>query len=430
MKRGATTVLILASLMGTAEAKSLEDVLREKGVITEEDYREVAESRPVSYKPGEGFSLLSPDGRFKTSLAGMLQLRYTLMDLDEGNNTGADQAEDFSRFELRRIKLYLSGYGFSKDLTYRLQLNFSNIQGGSTTNGGLLEETYLDYRLRDELQVRFGQDKVPFGRQFMTSTALLQFPDLAVPSTAFVPGYDIGILLHGRLGGIVSYRIGGYGGVGQNTVRATSDNALAGRLTVEPLGEMKYSESDVDQSGQPLLSFGASYFRDTLNPGDTLGLEKNYLYFGKSSGWYGIARPAMPAAFAADEPVDFELAEADGACKWRGLSLQGEYFLAEAQGQRTGTKLRGQGWYLQGGIFLIGDHLEVAGRYSYLDPNRDVSDDLWVEAAGAVSWYFNKHNLKLQSDYTAIHKQRLVAFNSGPRGTDDRQVRLQAQLLF
>ena len=48
-----------------------------------------------------------------------------------------------------------------------------------------------------------------------------------------------------------------------------------------------------------------------------------------------------------------------------------------------------------------------------------------TEIQGAVSWYFYDHNLKLQADYSNIHKQ--VSTNTS---TDDKQVRVQAQVVF
>ena len=64
-----------------------------------------------------------------------------------------------------------------------------------------------------------------------------------------------------------------------------------------------------------------------------------------------------------------------------------------------------------------------AVRYSYLDPNRDAANDQLTEVAGAVSYYFNRHNLKLQADIADIHDQ---ATNK----SDEMQYRLQAQIIF
>ncbi len=140
----------------------------------------------------------------------------------------------------------------------------------------------------------------------------------------------------------------------------------------------------------------------------------------------------MPATarFGTSEKLDITTLGFDGAFKWRGFSAQGEYFVGQADGQSSHNTLRAQGFYAQAGYFIIPQHLEVAARYAYLDPNRDVARDHWVESTGAVSWYINKHNLKLQADYTDIHKQAALSFNGGPNSTDDKRVRLQAQILF
>ncbi|ABQ27486.1 porin [Geotalea uraniireducens] len=429
MKKTMTTIGIVAAILGSqvSFAKTLEDVLKEKGVITEEDYKAVTRSKSLDYKLGEGFVFTSPDEKFRTAIGSSFQIRYAFMDLDNANNTTANKAQDSSRFELRRIKLFFNGYAFTRDLAFKLVLNFANSQNPPTTTG-LLEETWMNYRLLDEAQLRFGQDKVQFGRQFITSSTALQFVDLSVVTIAFVPGYDTGLMIHGKIaGGLVNYNVAGYGGLGQNTFRTTSDNAFAARLTVNPFGDVKYSESDVEYSRKPLVSLGADFFRDTVN-----GSETNNLNFFGSKGWYGIGNPLLSAArrISTGEAIDFNTAGIDAVFKWLGCSAQGEYFIGQADGQTTKNTLRAQGFYTQAGYFVIPKKLEFAARYAYLDPNRDVADDHWIETTGAISWYINDHNLKLVADYTNIHKQKGISFNNGPNATDDRQVRFQAQMVF
>ena len=424
----AAGLLTAALITQNAMAKTLEDVLKEKGVITEEDYKEVNKSRPVDYKLGEGFTFTSPDEKFKGSIGSSMQLRYSFTDTDSANNTAAKTVQDSSKFELRRIKLFFNGYAYSKDLTYKLQLNFAEINNPTSSNGKLLEETFMNYRIIDEAQLRFGQDKVPFARQEITSTSAQQFVDRSVVTDAFKPGYDTGLMLHGKIAdGLVNYNAGVYGGAGQDTWRATNDNAFAARITVNPFGDMKYSESDVEYSEKPLLSVGANCFFDTLKNGET-----NNINFAGSKGWVGIGSPLMPAAgkFAATEKINFNNFGFDTAFKWRGLSVQGEYFIGQADGQTSHNTLRAQGFYAQAGYFVIPKKLELAARYAYLDSNRDAANSLWIETQGAISWYINKHNLKLQADYTNIHKQSALAFNSGPNPADDKVVRLQAQIIF
>jgi len=430
MKMIVRVVVVIATMLSSipVTAKTLEDVLKEKGVITEEDYKEVTKSKPITYKLGEGFTLTSQDEKFSTTITSLLQLRYTLMDLDDANNSAIKQAQDSSKFELRRIKLCFNGYAYTKDLAYRLVINFANSGNSPTAGSGLLEETYMNYRFLDEVQVRFGQDKVQFGRQFITQSSVQQFVDSSMVTVAFVPGIDTGLMIHGKIvGGIFNYNIAAYGGAGQNTFRATSDNAFSARATFNPFGAVKYSESDMEYSQNPLASIGANFFRNTIN-----GAEKNNLSFAGSKGWYGIGNPLQPAAkkIDANEAVDFNTAGVDAVFKWRGFSAQGEYFTGQADGQTSSNIVRAEGFYLQAGYFVIPKKLELAARYAYLDPNRDVANDHWIESTGAVSWYINNHSLKLQADYTDVHRQAAIASTSGRNATDDQQVRFQAQIMF
>jgi len=435
-------LIVTAFSLQTAGAKTLEDVLKEKGVITDEDYKEVTkdvpQTKPLEYRLGEGFTFTSANEKFRMSLGSYSQVRYTYTDMDnDNNNLGAGKAQDVSQFALRRVKLFFNGYAYTPDLTYKLQINFANLNGGTSTNGGILEETWMNYRIVDPAQFRFGQDKVQFGRQFIVSSAYDEFVDNSAATNAFVPGYDTGLQFLGRVNnGLITYSAGIFGGLGQDTFRTSNDNAFNARIVFNPLGELKYVEADINYSEKPLVAIGADFFSDTLKAATATTLENNQLFFAKAgTGYFAVGSPLMPAGhqFAANEKINFNTFSFDGTFEWRGLYVQSEYYIAQADGQSSHNTLRAQGVYAQAGYFIVPKYVEIAGRYSYVDPNRDVSNDHWVEAQGAVSWYINKHNLKIQADYTNIHKQKLIAStNPGPTAnpTDDAQFRLQAQILF
>ena len=59
-----------------ADAKTLEDILKEKGVITEADYKEVTKSKPMDYKLGKGFTFTTADEKFQLNIGGRLVFRY------------------------------------------------------------------------------------------------------------------------------------------------------------------------------------------------------------------------------------------------------------------------------------------------------------------------------------------------------------------
>ncbi|MBT1076174.1 porin [Geobacter grbiciae] len=404
----------------TTEAKTLEDILKEKGVITEADYKEVTKSKAFDYKVGNGFTLTSPDEKFQLTLGGRLQTRYTFTDLEENSASKPDT----SKWEAKRIKFWLKGYAFTKDLTYLYQVDFAN--SGSSK---MLEHAYMNYRLIDEVQLLAGQTKVPFGRQWLNSSGSQQFVDRSMASDMFRPGYDVGAKLHGDImKGLATYEFGVYGGAGQSTVRSSNDNAIAARATINPFGKMAYSEGDLDQSAKPLLSVGGNYYRNTMaatykaasgtTPASTT-LETNNITLAGTSGWLGKGL----GTFTTNEKIDVNTWGVDAAFKWLGASAQAEYLIGQADGQTSNKTLRAHGFYAQAGYCIIPKTLEVAFRYSYVDPNRDKANDLITDTQGAVSYYFSKHNLKLQADVTNTH-------NQGTGKTDDKQYRLQAQIIF
>ena len=421
----AAGLLTAALITQNAMAKTLEDVLKEKGVITEEDYKAVNKNRPVDYKLGEGFTFTSADEKFKGSIGVSEQIRYTYLNYDHDYAANAGKANQ-SEFKLRRIKLYFNGYAYSPDLTYKVQANFAELGNNPSSPSKFMEETYMNYRLMDEVQFRFGQDKVPFARQELTSTTAQQFVDRSFVTDAFKPGYDTGLKVLGKVaGGLLNYDLGVFGGAGQSVFRTTNDNAFAARITVNPLGDMKYSEADLDNSETPLVSVGANYYRNTMN-GDTTGVtEANNVNLAGSWLKSGLTATGNPMGAVAKDKINIDSVGVDAAFKWLGASFQGEYFLGFAKGQHGPAEklLRAHGFYAQAGYFVLPKHLELAVRYAWMDPNRDKANNLKNEVQGAVSYYFNKHNLKLQADVTDTHDQAKAS-------SDDMTYRVQAQILF
>jgi phosphate-selective porin OprO/OprP len=292
----------------------------------------------------------------------------------------------------------------------------------------MLDDAWINYRFVDEAQLQAGQFKMPFARGELTSDGALQFVDRANAVDAFKSSYDVGAMLQGKTpGGKLAYNAGLFNGTGQSGTRTTNSGAWAARVVFNPFGEMRYSEPDLENTPTPLLALGAGYFANTLKRNGNatfLDTSSTLPAYAGTSGWLGKAA-ANTAIFDNTERVDVGTYGFDAAFKWRGLSAAGEYFGGKAEGQDLGRTVKARGYYGQAGYFLLPKKLEVAARYSSVDPNREKTQDLQVEVTGAVSYYFQGHNLKLQGDYTNIHKQ--VA---GKQATDDKQVRVQAQLAF
>lgn len=88
------------------------------------------------------------------------------------------------------------------------------------------------------------------------------------------------------------------------------------------------------------------------------------------------------------------------------------------------------GSYTQVGYFphylmkAIPKPLEIAGRWSFVDPNVSINNDAQYEAMGVVNWFFAGHANKLTADVS-----RLWLAQPGPDKQEWR-VRLQWDVSF
>ena len=443
-------ILAVALAAQSAGAKTLEEVLKEKGVITEADYNEILKSAPkstpVAYKLGSGFTFTAPDEKFQLTIGGQLQARYTYT--DKGGNAQANSSE----WKLQRAKTLFSGYAFTKDLTFKFNQNWAALgnYNSSTTNSNtstVLEETFLNYKIVDEAQIRVGQDKIQYARQWITSSTQDQFVDNSFVTNAFRPSYDTGLGVNGSIAkGLATYAVQWLGGKGPNVPQSSNNSSYNFRLAVNPLGDMKYSEGDLDKSAKPLLSIGSSYFHDTIKRSTAAtainSFDNNNLNFTGTSGWLGIknkssnAVPNIDSIFSTTTNVNINTFETDLAFKWLGLSLQSEYFWAEGTGASVtagkDAAVISRGFYTQAGYMIIPKTVELAVRYAWMDYNQDKADSLKSEIQWAASWYVNGHNLKVQTDVTKSYVQNYVdsraTLHQG--SVNDTIIRAQAQLLF
>ncbi len=429
MKRGMvamTGLLALAVAGGTVQAKTLEEVLKEKGVITEADYNDVLKSapksKPLDYKLGKGFTFTSPDEKFQLSIGGNMQLLYTYQ-----QNDGAGTVPK-SEFKLRRIKTGLAGYAYNKELTYKVLLNWAELSNGGTSSK-VLEEAYINYKIVDEAQIQVGEDKVQYGRQEITSSGAQQFVDRSFVVNAFKPSYDIGMNVHGDvMKSLLKYDAQWVGGKGQNTFSSTNNNAYNFRLAVNPLGDVKYSEADIEMTAKPLVSVGSSYYHNTLKKNAATTFETNNNSYAGSTGWLGQTTNSL--VFNATENVNINSFEADMAFKWMGLSTQAEYFWAEGVGQTTNHTIISNGFYAQAGYMVLPKQVELAVRYAWMDYNRSTTNNNQSEVTGAVSWYPQGHNLKVQADVTKQNQQARLISATQLSSRDNTIFRVQTQINF
>ena len=221
-------------------------------------------------------------------------------------------------------------------------------------------------------------------------------------SNRFHPVRDQGLALIGmNTRKTIEYAAGVFNGNLLN--RAANDNKdymYVGRFVWTPFGEYKLEESSLDYPETPKLALGVNWMENTL---------------GRITS-------------TANLKTDIERLNGEVAFKWRGFNAVAEYCEETSTPQATNVDTDSDGYYVQVGYLFPNQKFEIAGRTSEFDARPVVSSAFpdVTEEGLAFSWYFSKHNHKLQADWLQFERQ--TSPTAAPVKTDE--MRLQLQLVF
>ena len=386
----------------THEEQSLEQQIEERK--KQEPGADPADFR-VYWK--EGLNLATLDGDFKLKIGGRLQTDWLWIseDSDIKNDVvgGSALGHQEDGVEVRRARLYFSGLIYD-NIEYKLQFDFA---GGEAA----LKDAYLcltDFPLG---QLWMGHFKEPFSLDELTSSKYITFLERALPNI-FAPSRNAGFMLHNVASDeLMTAAIGVFRDTddfGENVDDGGYN--ITGRVTALPIYENK---------GANLLHLGAAY--SYRNPDDTIK-------YRQRPEAHLTDRFVDTGSFAGDQVdlVGLEAAWVNGP-----LSLQGEYMMAYADRLVGGSDVEFDGYYVQAGYFLTGEHRnyktsegafsrikpnqnysseggsgawEIKARYSGLDlSDSDINGGQLNNITAGVNWYLNP-NTRIMWDYVHADK--------------------------
>ena len=336
----------------------------------------------TKHKKGTGFGFAT--GNFELWVGGLFQFEYYGLDVEFGQDT--------NNFRVKEARFEFKGKAFVEGFTYKFQFNGS----GAVT----LLDAYGNYVIAEGIQVRFGQFKVPYSRQYLTSAGALELMDRSIVVNAFAPGRDIGIMLHDivALGEgddmALEWAFGVFNGDGTNV--GGNDNNWLGwaiRLGFYPMGMVEYSEGDLANTQDVKVGIAGSYVSVHNRPAITGG------------------RTVKTDGFQFDVVV-----------AWSGLYVEGEWHYNKVKTDGVST-IKNQGWFIQAGFVIPDSEFEVIGRYSSI--SWDSITDLKSTYAWqiGVAWYPGQegHPFKaLISFGQAKTKYRSSAASGSPSYPDDK----------
>jgi phosphate-selective porin OprO/OprP len=370
-------ILIEKGIITNDEAKSLEKEIKGEGASEKEAKAEAPSGDEwikkieVGYK--KGAYIKTTDDRFSLKLNVRTQGLFKYEDQEDQKNTES--------FSVKRARLIAGGNMYYPWMQYFTQIT---LEGGSAA----LRDAYIEAAYYDWAKPRIGQYKVPFDREFLTSAFNLELIDRSIASSAFSLQRDIGIQLSGKLlQDQLNYAAGMFNGSGANQSNQDQNFMYVGRMVYTPFGSFPYSEGALDTPQTPKLAVGvAGGYLPGLEPGERKTL----------------AGPLGNTDIVSVNSDVYELTS-DLTFKYLNFFFEGGYYFRNIDPEEP-TPLgdeNAQGFFLQGGYFVIPKKLELAARYSWINqdnPNQKNQNE--KEYTGGLSYYLDGHNLKLQANYS------------------------------
>jgi phosphate-selective porin OprO and OprP len=145
---------------------------------------------------------------------------------------------------LRRFRLAIEGY-VTRDFEYEIERELRNEVGDAfglrtRPTGMLWRDVFGNWRKFRRVQVRVGQQKIPFGLDQINGITNGEFAFRSLSGQSLSPGRDLGVVLHGRpLDQRIDYQVGLFKNDGWRAHLAddsrSGQRTFAGRVVVLPL---------------------------------------------------------------------------------------------------------------------------------------------------------------------------------------------------
>ncbi len=335
----------------------------------------------------KGFYFKTLDDKFSAKLRNRMQYKYQYTDRDIG--TDGFPNEDESTFDFRRIRTKISGNAYGKNVKYKIEWD-------SSTDDVDLRDAYVEFKHIPWANIWAGQGKV-FSRQVLTSSASLQMIDRADTIDEFRFQNDErkrGVAVHSDkiLDGKFDYSIGVYNPQARTTDNNINTMLYLARTSYYPFGPYEsYKESD---------------------------LEYTETFKAHIGGGIGFEQIGQNESDSDEDEVDQTQLLAEFGFKYKGLSLAGEYHYRKRKvldpletadlGTAVSAKesLHDQGFFVQGGYFIIPKKLEIAGRYELIDydsqnPSFGTSGllDNFCSYTAGLNYFLHGRDHKIQINY-------------------------------
>lgn len=438
--------------MDKARVEEMKRQIRE--VLSEQEFRSTL--MPASLQAGydNGFYIGSSDEKFRMTINGWSQFRWTHYATRSDNRYLLPRFErnDRTGFDLQRIRLAISGWAYSKDLTYHITFRSEAPDNYDT----VLHYAWVNYRFADEFQIKTGIFQNASTRsQLLMDQERLQFVDRGLFDAVYGLGISTGIRFWGELfDKRLVYMVDVVNSLNSPNNRtitpdpAEHDNnpAILARLVWHALGDNNddefAGEGDLRKDKSQLVAdVGFSYaFNEDRGDLNTTRIPFAWSGWVPGRGGFGLTTT---------NGLQVNQFSFDAAMKWMGFSATGEYAIRAVDPRLTAHRpftpwwlLSGddsttaqQGAYVQVGYMLpiagMEDKFELVARAGGISALSEEREGTWEYAIGA-NYYIEGHKVKLQTDMVKVSEAPISSsYSSLANVNDDALVfRVQLQVAF
>jgi len=346
----------------------------------------------------DGVVFQSADSNTRVLMRFRMQNWATYTTRTQADDDERDLSAGTMDFVTRRTRVRFGGSLFDPRLTFNLQLSFSrsDIDWADTQFPNVIRDAMVFWNFDKNLQIGFGQTKLPGNRQRVISSADLEIPDRSIVNGAFNLDRDFGFQgfwrpIHGSV--IVNLRGAISSGDGRNQPAIPGGGlAYTGRVEVLPFGAFTnggdYFEGDIMRESTPKVSIGVSLQH---NENQT-----------KTRGTLGRALYAQRTA---------DILYADVLLKYQGFSLYSEYAQRNADNPITykdttkkdyaaifvGTGYMAQATYVFPSMWNVGFRYAVVDAGSQLAGLSEYTKQ--TNISGVLGYYVNRHRIKANVEF-------------------------------
>lgn len=361
-----------------------------------QDSARITENKVLISHGNKGFEFRSRDDRFLLQLQSRLQFRYATP-TDQDPRTFDDFNAPASHvFKINRARLKVGGHAYKTWLKYYWEYD---IAGGNLLDFRIMIEKW------DYLNFKVGQWKIYYSRERVISSGKQQLVDRSIINRPFTLDRQEGVSVFGRVmeGSFFdfTYHLTVASGTGRSARSNDDDNLMyVGRWQWNLFGrELAMTASDIDYHEQFTGSIAVAGATN-ISP---------YTRFSTSGGGQ---LEGFDAGTAGEYRTDQFLIES--AFMFRGFSWQQEYhhkqitdYVNGAQTTILNGNLVQAGYFLHHAMSWFPEPLELAVRYTYFNPNRNLLASRHQEEYSiAANWFFNGHANKLTAEVSMFHSHQ------------------------